>query len=104
MVVVFSEENAREYLHEDDDGDETRCTENFPHSLHSLRANACFRPWGALLAAQKFLGVQPSTPENRDVEIGLFENFLGFRIGAAAAPTARHHTIYLSTRENGTLG
>ena len=34
MVVVFSEENAREYLHEDDDGDETRCTENLPYRLH----------------------------------------------------------------------
>ena len=31
MVVVFSEENAREYLHEDDDGDEARCAQNFPH-------------------------------------------------------------------------
>ena len=38
MVVVFPEENAREYLHEDDEGDEARSTENFPDSLHSLRA------------------------------------------------------------------
>ena len=36
MVVVFPEENAREYLHEDDEGDEARSTENFPDSLHSL--------------------------------------------------------------------
>ena len=35
--VVFPEENAREYLHEDDDGDETRSTENLPYRLHRGR-------------------------------------------------------------------